>query len=432
MIVIVTHEAADFDAVASAVAAQLVYPEAEIALGFQVAPAVRDFLSLHRDHFSLKTWRDIDFEAVTRAVIVDVRQAGRLKAYAPLADRIAAGQVDCHIWDHHSASPDDLHGSLERIQPVGSTSTLFIEEIRRRHIGLSVVEATLLALGIYTDTGSLTYAETTARDAEALAWLLAEGASLKMVNRYLRASMSTDQRVVLSQLLGAVEVFDIGGTDVGMATVELDKNVGGLADVTTQLIGFEGHAALFVLYRFKNKIQVIARSRVAYLDAGEVMRALGGGGHHGAAAAVVKGGDPQRVRDQIVSVLNADPPRPREVRDVMTSPVDTVGPDALLSEVAERLRRGRYTGMPVVRDGKVVGIISVSDLRRAERGERTHLAVASCMAHKVVTAPPEESLESALERMVKRDVGRLPVVRNERLIGIITRSDLLRVLYKTN
>lgn len=430
MRVIVTHESADFDALASTVAAQKLYPDARIVLGRRVAPAVRDFLALHKDSFQLEYWSDIDFSKVTDAVIVDVRQARRLTAYAPLAARIRAGEVNAHIWDHHAASDDDLPCQWELVAPVGSTATLLIEEIRTRDLTLTPLEATLLALGIYTDTGSLTYAGTTPRDAEAVAWLLAHGASLKMINRYLRSALTESQRAVLSTLLGAVQVYEIAGVDVGFGTVELDRNVDGLAAVTTQVIKLEGHAALFALYRRKNKLQVIGRARVPYVDVGLVLQGIGGGGHAGAGSAMVKGADPDEVRARLLEILNADPPHPRAVSDVMTSPVRTVDADTPLSEVETLLTGWGYTGLPVLRDGKLVGVLSRRDLRSARKDDRMHLGAKSCMSGVVRTVEADDPLDEALDLMVQHDVGRLPVLRDGRLVGIISRSDLIRMLYK--
>ncbi len=430
MRVIVTHESADFDALASTVAALKLYPGSQIVLGRRVAPAVRDFLALHKDSFDLVYWSDVDFAEVTDAVIVDVRQARRISAYAPLAERIRAGEVTTHIWDHHAASPDDLPSHWELVEPVGSTATLLIEEIQRRGLDLSPLEATLLALGIYTDTGSLTYAGTTPRDAHAVAYVLACGASLKMVNRYLRSALTENQRAVLSELLGAVQVYEIGGVDVGFGAIELTQNVDGLAAVTTQVIKLEGHAALFGMYRRKNKLQVIGRARVPYIDVGAVLRGIGGGGHPGAGSAMVKNGDPDEVRARLLEILNADPPHPRAVSDVMTSPVRTVEADVSLTEADALLAQLGYTGLPVTKDGKLTGVLSRRDLKSARKGERMHLSVASCMSGAVRTIDAADPLDDALELMVRHDIGRLPVLREGRLVGIISRSDLIRILYR--
>ncbi len=433
MELIITHENADFDAFASTVAARLLYPEATIALGRRVSGLMRDFLALHKDRFAPRWQSDIDQEAVTRVILVDVRRESRLQGWERLVARIKGGEVSLHVVDHHGASRDDLVGDWELIEPVGSATTLLIELMIQRGVAIDPIEATLMALGIYTDTGSLTFASTTARDARAAAWLLERGASLKMVNRYLSRSLSSDQRGVLSQMLGAVEVIEIGGVEVGFVTVALDKPISGLAEVTTQVLQLEGHDALFALFPIERKktVQVIARARVPYIDVGEALKRVQGGGHPGAAAAAVKGGEVGAIKDALLEHLNADPPRPRVVMDVMTSPVHTVGPRTSLAEIREGFVAWRFTGVPVEDEGQVVGVISRRDIEAAERNGRLGLPASSCMSRPVKTISPESPLSDALDLMVEADIGRLPVVSGEgkRCVGIISRSDLLRILY---
>jgi tRNA nucleotidyltransferase (CCA-adding enzyme) len=429
--IIITHENADFDAIASTVAAQKLYPEASIVLGRRVGRTVRDFLALHKDRFRTMWASELDQRLVTRVIIVDVRRADRLTEFTPLVERIQRGDLEAHIYDHHAATEVDLVGTREVVEPVGSATTLLLEKIQARGMRLDTIEATLMAIGIYTDTGSLSYASTTARDARAAAWLLEQGASLKMVNRYLRTSLSAEQRDAFSRMLGAVEVYQVGGVEVGFATVPLKRNVSGLAVVTNQVLELEGHAALFSLYPIKKRLTVIARSRVPYLDVSAILKVIGGGGHAGAAAANLKGASPEETRDKLLEALHADPPRPRAVRDVMTSPVRSVSPTDSLRQVRLWLQAWGHSGVPVVRQDKLVGVLSWRDLQRAERDDRLDLPVSSCMAGQVHTTSPDTDLDDAMALMVDKDVGRLPVLREGRLVGILSRTDLLRLLYKT-
>jgi tRNA nucleotidyltransferase (CCA-adding enzyme) len=155
---------------------------------------------------------------------------------------------------------------------------------------------------------------------------------------------------------------------------------------------------------------------------------LGGGGHATAASAAVKHLSASESLDSLRNQLIAEPPRPRRVRDLMSSPVHTVAPETPLAELADSLSRWRHTGAPVVRDGELVGIVSSRDLERAADG-RMQLPVSSCMSQQPITVSPDASLEDAQALMEQHDVGRLPVLRGGRLVGIVTRADLLRVLY---
>ncbi|MBX3182128.1 MAG: CBS domain-containing protein [Polyangiaceae bacterium] len=433
MEVILTHELTDFDAFASAVAAQKLYPGAEIVFGRRVAPALRDYLALHRDRFRTLRYTDIDQRAVTRVILVDHRRKSRLGVFGGILQRLEAGDetLDVHLFDHHPAvGPDDVVGSYELVEAVGSATTLLVERIKALGLAVDVEEATLFALGIYADTGSLTYASTSGRDARAVGWLLDQGGRLKTVNRYLRPAFTASQRELIKRVLTAVETHDFAGAAVGIACVKLDKMVGGLAEITTAVAGFDDHLALFVFYDIGDKqVQVVARGTSPVVNVGERLAPLGGGGHAGAAAANVKGACAAELIDRLVRGFKAEPPKPRRVDDVMSRLVRTIAPDTPLVELSHSLRVWRHTGVPVVRDGGVVGIVSRRDVERAEADGRMHLPVSSCMSRPVHTTRPDASLEDALREMERHNVGRLPVLDGARLVGILTRSDVRGVLY---
>jgi len=430
--IIVTHDIADFDALASAVAAQKLHPEAVIVLGHRLSRGVRDFLALHKDRFRYLRAPEVDQNAVSHLVVVDVRRRSRLGGFERLLERIDEEDESLRVtvWDHHGVSDDDIPAHDIVVAKVGSATTLLIEEMRRQNVDVDSMEATLFALGIHTDTGSLVHATSTARDAHALEWLMNQGASLSVLNRYLSEPMTREQRSTLSALLGAVETVDIAGLTVGFAIVPLERSVDGVDVVTSESLSLLGHHALFALFVAKKRVQVVGRARSGWIDVGKALRAIGGGGHAPAGAGSVKDRSAIEVRQVIEAALRDDPPRPRLVADVMSSPVHTVAPDTSLRDLAQSLRVWQHTGVPVVRDGELVGIVSRRDVEKAAKNDRLHLPAASCMSSsRVHTTAEVAPLEEALALMVDRDVGRLPVLRDGRLVGIVTRTDLLRFLY---
>jgi tRNA nucleotidyltransferase (CCA-adding enzyme) len=431
MQIVVTHRNADFDALASQVAARKLYPDAVLVRVRQVAPPVRDFLALHKEHFELISTKEIDQQAVTRWIVVDVRRAGRLKDFQPLVTRARAGDptLEVIVYDHHPDAEDDLVGAVQRVEPLGSTTTLLVEEILERQIPITPVEATLFALGIYSDTGSLTFRSTTPRDARVAATLLAHGASLATLAFFLRPPMSRDQRRTIGALLGECTKLDLDGVHVGVGIVPLERQVRGLSEVAHEVLSLERFEALFALFPRGTEVTVVARSQVPYIDVGNILTPLGGGGHPGAAAARLKGVEVAQVKAQLLAQLKARPFRPRLVRQMMSAPVHTVDRRTPLDRVRADFDRLNISGAPVVSEGHLSGIISRRDLRGAEQAGRMHLPVASCMATAVQTTEPQVPLLRAFEKMVEADIGRLPVVEAGHLVGIITRSDVLRLLY---
>jgi tRNA nucleotidyltransferase (CCA-adding enzyme) len=114
----------------------------------------------------------------------------------------------------------------------------------------------------------------------------------------------------------------------------------------------------------------------------------------------------------------------------MSSPVRTVTPDMPLRDLAQSLHEWGHTGAPVVDDGKLVGVISRRDVERAEREGRGSLSVKSCMAQNVYSIGPDELLTEALEQMMTHNIGRVPVLDGQRIIGILSREDVLGHLYE--
>ncbi len=112
------------------------------------------------------------------------------------------------------------------------------------------------------------------------------------------------------------------------------------------------------------------------------------------------------------------------VADVMTPDPIYVTPDMRVGEVIELMLRHKHLGYPVVDNGRVVGIVTLGDVINASRDGR----VERVMSREVVTVTPNEDAFKALKIMSERGIGRLPVVENGRLVGIVSRSDLIRVL----
>ena len=109
------------------------------------------------------------------------------------------------------------------------------------------------------------------------------------------------------------------------------------------------------------------------------------------------------------------------VRHHMTKEPITVELDDLLSQAAHKMKAGGFRRLPVVSDGKLVGIVTERDLRE-HRGQLEHTKINGVMTENLFTVSPEITLEEAAQIMLEQQIGGLPVIHEGRLIGIITRQ----------
>lgn len=433
MKLVTSHETTDFDALASCVALQKLYPGATIGLSGGFAANVHQYLTLHSDRFRTHRCQDLDLSQVDMLVVTDVRKRGRLAHVDPIIERAAGNprSVRIVVWDHHPSSPDDLHADEEHVQPVGSVTTLVVEELRMRGVEVDREEATLFSLGIHEDTGSLAYSRSNSRDATALAWLLGQGAQPGLLQRFLRPPLDSVERELLLRLLEGVQEVPRFGASIGISALEAVEVPAGLARVSTEAFRILPNDALFCAYRLPNgKTHVVGRAQANTVPVGAILEQLGGGGHAGAGSAVVRDASLDEVVRRLQEGVTHCCRKPRFVRDLMSSPVRTVTPEMPLSELGQSLQEWGHTGAPVVQEGVLVGMISRRDLERARREGRGSLAVKSCMAHRVRSVRPDAPLSEALEQMQAHNIGRLPVLDGPRIVGILSREDLLGYLYE--
>ncbi len=433
MKLITTHETADFDALASCVGLQRLYPGAEIGVGGGFASNVHQYLTLHSNRFVARHCQDIDLSTVDLLIVTDVRRRGRLHHVEQVLER-ATGKprsVRIVVWDHHPSAPDDLRPDEEHVQPVGAVTTLVVEELAARDADIDREEATLFSLGIHEDTGSLGYSRTSSRDARALAWLLGHGARPGLLQRFLRPPLDSAERTLLVEIVDGVEEVPTFGTRVGVSALAIEEAPAELARVTTEAFRMVPHDALFCVYRLPNdKTHIIGRSQSDAVMVGRVLSELGGGGHPGAGSAVVREGSLANAVSRLHGAIEKACSRPEVVRDLMSSPVHTVTPRTPLGELGHSLHEWHHAGAPVVEDGSLVGMISRRDVERAKRDGRDSLTVSSCMAHPVRTTRPDTPLSEAFEQMKAHNIGRLPVLDGTRIVGILSRDDVLSYLYR--
>ncbi|MBN1260366.1 MAG: CBS domain-containing protein [Anaerolineae bacterium] len=423
MQVILTHENADFDAIASLLGAHKLYPGAQPVLPRRINRNVQAFLALYRaelpfvDPTALPRGRH-----VRRVILVDTQSLTSVRGMGPKIDEVL-------VIDHHERPETLPEGWTFRGEPLGATTTMLVEALSTRLIPVTRIETTLLLAGIYEDTGSLTFPSTTSRDMRAAAWLLDRGASLEIVNNFLHHPLTPGQQWLYEQLLDRLETLQIEGHAVAVSWAQapegMDEEISTLAHKLRDLLE---PSALFLLVGLDGNTQLVARSTTDDIDVSEVARHFGGRGHSRASAALLR----DRALSGVLAELREILPRfvrPRlTVRDLMSHGVRTVTPYTSIADLFEQMQQTGHEGYPVVDDqGNVVGLVTRTAVDRAVRHHWSHFPVQRIMDAGAVTVAPEDSAERVRTLMIEKGWGQIPVVDGARVAGVVTRTDLIRL-----
>jgi tRNA nucleotidyltransferase (CCA-adding enzyme) len=427
MEVITTHINTDFDGLAAMVAAGRLYPGARLALPGGVDRNVKDFLTLHEDLLDIGSGKDLPRQGIAHVIVVDTQSRSRI---GELADLLDLPGIRVTVYDHHPIEQADFEPDERHVEPLGATTTLLLKHIRERNLALSPFEATLFALGIYFDTGSFTFGGTTAEDLDAAAHLRRCGANLDVVADYLHYGFTEEQRSLLTELVRSSEIHIIRGVSVALACVETPGYVSEVAALASRLVELENAEAVFVLAQMDDDLYLIGRSQTDRLDVSEALKEWGGGGHARAASAHVKSpltpATLLDIKQQLLSILERQVVEEPRAEEIMSRPARTIPAAASIEEAAKAMQRYGHSGLSVVENGQLVGVVSRRDVDKARHHGLLHAPVKGFMARGVTVARPEDSLSVLESRMIEQDVGRLPILQDGKLVGVVTRADLLK------
>jgi tRNA nucleotidyltransferase (CCA-adding enzyme) len=422
MHLIMTHEQADFDALAALLAARLLEPEAHAVLPRRINRNVRAYLTLYGDGLPLVEFRDLPRRRISRITLVDTQTL--------LAVRGTTPQTHVHVIDHHPAEPRLDPGWTRLIGEVGATTTLLVEALLERGIVPGLAAATLLLLGIYEDTGSLSYGSTTSRDMRACAWLLDCGAKLSVATEFLNHPLTAEQRALYDRLLEAAETMHFQGVSVVVTCARAPGSVEEIATLAHKLRDLFDPAGLFVLVELDGGVQLVARSTTDSLDVAQIAQHFGGGGHNRAAAALIRDRSVDSVRNELVELLPGHVRPAQTVGDIMSSRPQLLEAGTPIADAAERMQRFGHEGYPVVENGRVIGLLTRRAVDRAMAHGMGEQPVGRVMEVGGLTVSPSDSVEHLQRVMIQHDWGQVPVAdpQTGAVIGIVTRTDLLKTI----
>lgn len=426
--IITSHSNADYDALASMVAARKLYPGSVL-----IAPSIPE---RHDSHyfadsiaylFDLKLAKDVDFSNVTTLVVVDTRQPSRIPQAAQVLEN---PDLVIHLYDHHPDMPGDLRGEVNMVESLGSTTTIITRILQEKNISLTPDEATMLGLGIFEDTGSFTFSSTTSQDFAAAAWLRERQMDIEIISELVSRDLTREQLDVLNILLESATTHDIKGIPIVIAEASLDVFLGDFAVLVHKMMDMENIKVLFAVARMGDRVQLVARSRNDDVDVSRICAAFGGGGHSFAGSASVKDKTLAEVKAEILALLMSSVNPHMTVGDHMTSPARTVEDNQTLAQAEDIMNRFGLKAVPVVKAGTLfcVGYLEQQTAARTVLHGLGNLAVSEYMQRNVLTIAPESTLFPAMDIILTQRQRLVPVISNNEVVGVLTRTDVVRLL----
>ncbi len=428
MHVILTHEQADFDALASLFCAHLLNEKAIPVLPNRVNRNVRNFLNLYGADLPFSEARDLTSSSIRQITLVDTQSLVTLKGINSKT-RVA-------VVDHHEKRMDLPQEWQVRLESVGATTTILVDLLRETSHPLTTMEATLLLLGIYEDTGSLTYASTTVRDVKAAAYLLERGASLRVAVNYLNPALSESQKKLADRLLDGARTYPVHGKTIIISCADASDMQEEVSSIAHKLRDLLDPDALFLFVHTMEGIRLVARSTSDQVDVSHIARIFGGGGHNRAAAALIQAKSStdtplsmEKLTDEVLTELRKVIKPSLTINKIMSRRPHLITPDTSLEDANRLMQRYGYEGYPVVENGTVVGLLTRRAVDRAIH-HRLNLNAGSLMEAGDHSLYSNDTIDQLQQLMAATGWGQIPVLDPEsgRIVGIVTRTDLLKTL----
>lgn len=429
MKIVVTHIQPDFDAISSAYGALKLHHCNHIAVATNSEPNVYEFLKNSGSNIPIKRYSDKDIEEVISIellVITDCKLKKRLGKFASFLEK--AKKII--IYDHHPDYAKDIENAEYVVEKVGSTTSIVIEKLMENNIEISSFEASLLGLGIYEDTGLLTFESTTIQDIEAVGWLFKKGMQPSIISSFVKRDLSRSQVFILNELLLNLSIITISGLNIAISYATSDEYVDEVAYIVQRIMIMEGLENFFCLVSTGGRIVLVCRSRTKKIDTSLIAAQFGGGGHYGASSAIIKDLLLPEAIEKLKYIIRESVYPVKTVSELMNNPVKYVKSDTSFQEAMDITMKYNLNNMPVVKNGKTIGIISRKDIIDGIKHNLNNVSINGIMQVEFDIVSPDTPFYEAEEIMICKGQKLLPVEKNNKLVGVISRTDLLRLMHE--
>ncbi|WP_028855699.1 CBS domain-containing protein [Psychrilyobacter atlanticus] len=431
MEIITCHIYADLDALSSMVLIKKLYPNGILVFPGHIGKSVKAFVNLYQNFLQVKKIKDIQMDKVSKLIVVDTSKKNRIGLFEQLLDR---DDVEVVIYDHHKISENDIKNRRIIRKNYGSNTTNILEVLLENDpdIKFDQIEATLGLMGIYEDTGNFSFDSTTPKDLEMASYLLQKNGDLSKVNEYVQKGLEKEQLEIFIELIENSEFIDIDGEVAQLTYYKSDDFIFGMDELINK-IQYLGKSSLCVILCGNDKrISIVGRSSNK-INVAEILKDYKVGGHEYAVSGVIRDQNMKKLYGDIKKRIESVIKPSKKSIDIMNTPVKTILRDTKIKLAYKVMYRMGYGGLPIVEDGKIVGIITRNSVDKALNHGFSNAPVSAYMTSEVVTADIHLSVEELKALVVEKGIGRVPIVDDKgKILGIVTRTDILKSIYSKN
>lgn len=425
MKIITTHPNADLDSFGGIVALTILHPDSFVFFPGALETALKNLLSLNIIKLREVTLKEIEKKEIEKIFVVDVEDLGRL---GKLYEIMISKKIPIEIYDHHPEEKNYPHWAKVYRKNYGSVSTLMTNILIEKEKEITPLQASLILLGIYEDTGSFHFQETTEEDFKAASFLLSKGANLNLVHRFLIQELTKEHKDIFEQFYNTKEEIKIKDSTITFAYANLPFFVEDIAFVVHRFIDMLGTEIFFGFVEQEGKIYLIGRSRNEKVKLSPIFKELGGGGHGGAGSAILKAIPFSQAKAKVIALLSKNLSSLKKAEDIMNTNVYSVSPNLKIEETLKKMNYYHINGMPVVSKNELIGAITRQLIDRAISHGLKNAKVKDIMDPNVPVVERKTPLEDFKTVLTQSGKRFLIVKEKDKIVGIITRMDLYKSL----
>lgn len=424
MQVVLLTEGSDLDSLSSAYALTLLEKDTYIYLPHSYSNSIKIALSFFKNKLNPKIIKNIDVKKLEKIFIVDTSSYEKIKQI--LNEANINKSIEITAIDHHK-SFENFPKDIKKITVnYGACTTYFIKQIEEKNINIDKKDATILALGLYEDTGSFRYSNTTYEDIKALSFLVKKGIDFNILNEILSKRIDEKSLKVINELLENLDISYIENTKIAISKAFCNEYIPDISQYLNLVKEFSDQDALFILIISKNKITIIGRSN-GKIDVASILAVFGGGGHKNAAAATIKNADYEEIIDIIETLVLKQILKDRKVEDIAIKNFQVVKENTFLNNIKNLDEPFLFV---VDKEGIFKGILFTKTVKNALK----HKDVKSLTAKEfsiddIIVFDSNTPIYEVETKVFSSNQDIFPVLKDKKPIGYISKKSYIASLH---